>query len=218
MQVLLAPAGSGKTTLLRKYANEFIRRGGHVQYYAGELTSSSDYFAGFGDEARSQDLFSMLPLQSAIIIDQFDVCGGTVTDDLSRLLRHLALESRRTDGNVVIVSTPSVRQAETILTLNGSDKIKLAGPPLWFQWTEDMTNTYIDRAFPHWCESDRLALRSYAVDAQCPGLLSLASEAFPHGPGRGHVEVLGAVTQRYKQVWGEFEQFQQQWRSHLLKR
>eukprot|EP01033_Poteriospumella_lacustris_P005863 gene5863-gene6471 len=155
LQVLCAPSGSGKTTYLRKYANEFIRRGGHVQYYASELKSSNDFFASFGDEDRSQDLFSKLPLNSAIIIDQFDRCGDTVNNDLSRLLRHLALESRRTDGNIVIVSTSSLGNAETVLKLNGNNKINLAGPPLWFKWTEDMTNTYIDKAFPHWCESDR---------------------------------------------------------------
>lgn len=218
LQVLCAPSGSGKTTYLRKYANEFIRRGGHVQYYASELKSSNDFFASFGDEDRSQDLFSKLPLNSAIIIDQFDRCGDTVNKDLSRLLRHLALESRRTVGNIVIVSTSSLGNAETVLRLNGNNKINLAGPPLWFKWTEDMTNTYIDKAFPHWCESDRLALRSYALVAQSPGFLYLVSEIFPLGPGSSHMEVVSDMAQRYKQVWGEFEEFQKEWRSFTLKR
>lgn len=44
VQVVLASRGSCKTTFLRKFANQYIADGGHVQYYANETKTSKVFF------------------------------------------------------------------------------------------------------------------------------------------------------------------------------
>ena len=188
LHVLVAPSKSGKTTYLTKHANQFIKDGGYVQYYSNELTSRTDFFTAFGDIHRSQDLFTYLPSQSAIIFDHIEQLeqsnDGVINNDLSSLLRHLTLESRRTEGNIIIVSTSSLKHAEYILNLNGNDKIRLMCQPTAFKWDTSMINTYIDRVFrsPYWNSVDIDTLRMYAYKAQSPGFLQFMHHIFPTAP------------------------------------
>lgn len=217
IKVILAPPGSGKTTYLRKFANRYIHDGGYVQYYASELKSRRDFFLGFGDEGRAHDLFHVLPNNSVIILDQVEQYGDNISDDLASLLRHLALESRRTIGNNVVVSTSSLKNAAAILSLNGNDKIKLASPPLDFKWDKTLTDNYIDLAFQHWNPIDTKVLRSMAVVAACPGFLYSMHETFPEGPGTKHIDVVEEAAKKFQHSWEEVASFQTEWKSAISK-
>ena len=75
-----------------------------------------------------------------LVLDQLDQAGDVIPDDIASLLKYLALESRRTEGCSVIVSTSSLKNAAAIVKLNGNDKIRFAGTSQVFKWESNLTN------------------------------------------------------------------------------
>ena len=182
ISVIVAPPGSGKSTYLRHFANNFLESGGFVQYFASELNSSAQFYKTFGSDERSEDLFTLMPEKSVIVLDQVET-WGTINDDMKRLLRHLALESRRTTNRNVIVSVSDMEVAKLVLCLNGNDKIRAIAGSEVFMWDSHMVDEFVRRApnFKSLTEEQHKRLQKFAIHAASPGFLHLVSELHSAG-------------------------------------
>jgi hypothetical protein len=168
--VFIAPSGTGKTTYIRKYCHEFIADGGFVKFFGSELHSRKDFDQSFGDSILG-NLFDLLPLRSVIVLDQLE--HQKLSDDMKSLIRHLALESRRTSQCNVILSLSDIQVAQEVLSLNGNDKIQQWGRSSDFEWTDLEVKEYIDKGCKGWSKEDQIALLELGCKAKCP--------AFVHG-------------------------------------
>lgn len=205
IHVLVAPSGSGKTTYLRSYANRFINEGGRVQFFASELHTRKQFFTAFGDENRDMDLFELLPKKSAIIFDQIEH-HDKLNEEMKSLLRHMAYESRRTEGISVIVSTANENLAKEILSLNGNDKIRLNGTVADWRWTEDLIDDYVSQtpAFQSLTVDEKGKLKKLAYSASCPAFLFTCGDLMSGGQNFDF-EILAAKANMFAHAWGEFE-------------
>ena len=166
--VFIAPPGSGKTTYIRNYCNEFIANGGSVKLFGSELHSRKIFEHPFGD--LRDNLFDLLPSKSVIVLDQLEH-HGKLSEEMKSLIRHLALESRRTAECNVILSLSDVQVAQEVLGLNGNDKIKQWGCSSDFEWTSKEVKEFIDKGCKRWSNEDRDALLELGCKAKCPAFL-----------------------------------------------
>ena len=107
------------------------------------MKSVDDFFWAFGDIDRRRDLFDVISVKSAIIIDQLEYLG-TPSADFEGLIRHLALESRRTAECNIILLLSNCEIAKRVLTLNGLDKINVGGKAVDFEWNTHLVSNYVD--------------------------------------------------------------------------
>lgn len=205
IHVLVAPRGSGKTTYLRSYANQFIKIGGRVQFFASELKSKKQFFTAFGDENRSMDLFEMLPKNSAIIIDQIEH-QERLNDEMKSLLKHLAYESSRTEGISIIISTANISLTKEILKLNGNDKIRLNGSVPDWRWTPEIIDDCVLQTpvFQNWTEQERKDLKNLAYKASCPAFLYTCADLLSDDQ-KFNMEILAKKADTFAETWKEFE-------------
>jgi hypothetical protein len=177
--VFIAPPGSGKTTYIRKYCNEFIADGGFVILFGSELHSRKIFDQSFGDIR--DNLFDLLPSRSVIVLDQLE--HHKLSDDMKSLIRHLALESRRTAQCNVILSLSDIQVAQEILGLNGNDKIQQWGRSSEFEWTYKEVKEFIDEGCKGWSKEDQNALFELGCKAKCPaflhGVFATCSDGLP---------------------------------------
>lgn len=166
--VFTAPPGSGKTTYLRNYCNEFIKSGGYVKLFGGELYSREIFEQTFGDS--NHNLFDLLPKKSVIVLDQLEH-NGKLSEEIKGLIRYLALESRRTAECNIILSMSDPQIAQEVLNLNGNDKIKQWGSSSDFEWSSEEVKEFIDKGCKGWSEEDRFALMELGCKAKCPSFL-----------------------------------------------
>lgn len=198
--VFIAPPGSGKTTYIRNSCNEFIANGGFVKLFGSEL-NSREGFEQLSCDLR-HNLFDLLPSKSVIVLDQLEHLGK-LSDDMKSLIRHLALESRRTAGCNVILSLSDIQMAQEVLVLNGNDKIKQWGCSSDFEWTSKEVQEYIDKGFKRWSNEDRDALLELGSKAKCPeflhGIFSLFSDGLPKDQ-----KFLEQRVQNFEDSWKSF--------------
>ena len=198
--VFIAPAGSGKTKSIRNYCNEFIANGGFVKLFGSELNSRKGFEHAFGD--LRDNLFDLLPSKSVIVLDQLEH-RGKLSEEMKSLIRHLALESRRTAACNVILSVSDVQVAQEVLVLNGNDKIQQWGCSSDFEWTSKEVQEYIDKGFKRWSKEDRDTLLELGCKAKCPaflhGIFTSLGDGFPKD--RKFVE---QRVQNYDDSWKAF--------------
>ena len=202
IKVFTSPQGSGKTTYIRRYANRFIGEGGHVRFFGSELKSVDDFFLAFGDAERRRDLFDVIPIKSAIIIDQLDYLG-TPSADFERLIRHLALESRRTAECNIILLLSNCEIAKRVLSLNGLDKINAGGKAADFEWNKQLISTYVDEICNRWSADDRSTMKTLGNIARCPIFLHGVLTAYPLGLPHDKVE-LHNTAKLYDKEWNKY--------------
>ena len=180
VKVFVSPQGSGKTTYIRRYANRFIGEGGHIRFFGSELKSVDDFFLAFGDIDRRRDLFDVMPAKSAIIIDQLEHLGDP-SANFEGLIRHMALESRRTAECNIILLLSNCEIAKRVLTLNGLDKIKAGGKSSDFEWNKQMVSDFVDKGCNDWTSDDRSKMKALGNIARCPTFLRSVLVAHPSG-------------------------------------
>lgn len=169
--VVVAPPGSGKSTYLRSIVNEKIakEKDFHVALFGSELRSCDQFFERFGDAKRKNDLFDHLPSSALIVMDQVE--DVTLNDDVKYLIKHAAIESRRTGGCSIVVSTSSIDVARSILSLNGNDKIKQWGKAKDFQWSDDIVDECVAKSCDNWSQASKDKLREYGRIARSPAFM-----------------------------------------------
>lgn len=205
VQVLVAPSGSGKTTYLRWYANQFIRNGGSVKYFDGELQSRKQFFESFGNERREINLFEVMPKKSMIIIDQIE--PQHLSDDTSSLLKHLAFESSRVEGVSVIACTSNKDKAKEILHLNGDKLRMLKGSVSDWRWNQAMIQESISRLpLDRLTAEERAALSQLAIKAGTPSFLSLCADLLSGGEWTSvNWDKLTRIADQYDPQWKDIE-------------
>ena len=202
VKVFASPQGSGKSTYIRRYANRFIGEGGHVRFFGSELKSVDDFFWAFGDIDRRRDLFDVIPVKSAIIIDQLEYLG-TPSADFEGLIRHLALESRRTAECNIILLLSNCEIAKRVLTLNGLDKIKAGGKAADFEWNTQLVSNYVDEGCNGWSADDRSTMKTLGNVARCPTFLHGVLTAHPSGLPHDTVE-LHNTAKLFDKEWSKY--------------
>jgi hypothetical protein len=197
--VFIAPPGSGKTTYIRKYCNEFIADGGFVKFFGSELHSRKMFDQPFGDIR--DNLFDLLPSRSVIVLDQLE--HHKLSDDMKSLIRHLALESRRTAQCNVILSLSDIQVAQEVLGLNGNDKIQQWGRSSEFQWTDKEVKEFIDEGCKGWSKEDQNALLELGCKAKCPAFLHGVFTTFRDGLPKDR-KLLEQGVKKFEDSWEAF--------------
>jgi energy-coupling factor transporter ATP-binding protein EcfA2 len=164
VHVIISPPGSGKSTYLRTYANDFIQNSdGYVKYFGAELSSPNDFRNAFTPPTLSlpqNDLFSVLPDKTVIVIDQLET--QKFDTEMKLFMKSLAIQSRLTGKCNVVVSVSDIEMANEILQLNGLDKIIRAGTDDDFIWNDTEIEEFIELGCKQWKDEDKDSFRSLA--------------------------------------------------------
>ena len=143
-----------------------------------------------------------MPVKSAIIIDQLEHLGDP-SANFEGLIRHLALESRRTAECNIILLLSNCEIAKRVLTLNGLDKIKAGGKSSDFEWNRQMVSDYVDKRCIDWTADDQSEMKTLGYIARCPSFLRYVLMSHPAGLPHNTNELLNYAT-LFDKEWKEF--------------
>eukprot|EP01138_Halocafeteria_seosinensis_P011682 gb/GECG01011938.1/.p1 GENE.gb/GECG01011938.1/~~gb/GECG01011938.1/.p1 ORF type:complete len:220 (+),score=27.86 gb/GECG01011938.1/:1-660(+) len=167
MFVVYSPTGTGKTTYVHTYLNQWLKANPNKQRYALWLTSSYSLKSHLHIPDNSVSRWT--PDGSIVVIDAAEAMEW---DEKARAsLLSLAIESRNTKKYNVIVVVSDREKADTILRLNGNDKVAPLCAPATFQWGAEEVDKFIEDSFKCLTTSDREFLKKEAKGAACPGFL-----------------------------------------------
>lgn len=119
INVIVGPPASGKSTNLLYAFNKFLAGGGSGAYFGNELNSYSQFFDLFGGSQRTQDLLKIMPLGTAIVLDQFEEHDEKSLPDMLNLVKYLMFESTLVENVSITVATSDIVCAQRILLPQG---------------------------------------------------------------------------------------------------
>jgi hypothetical protein len=122
---------------------------------------------------------------------------------MKSLIRHLALESRRTAQCNVILSLSDIRVAREVLGLNGNDKIQQWGRSSEFEWTYKEVKEFIDEGCKGWSKEDQNALLELGCKAKCPAFLHGVLTTFSDGLPKDR-KLLEQRAKKFEDSWEAF--------------
>lgn len=168
--VIFAPTGSGKTTYLAKIADEYKRSGRNVKFISC-VANKQHLYDTLGVPKMHYNLSEVIPDQTVVILDQME--SVVFGEELKSMLREIALDSRKIKNYTIIVSVSAPEVAQSILSLNGNDKISSLGSASDFRWSREMVSSYVEQSqqYTGWSDVDKMKLVALAVTAGSPGFL-----------------------------------------------
>lgn len=151
--VVGAPAGSGKTTYVIESIKKFMASNKRcVKYVRQANCASSSAFKSMIGMPPGGCVSEYLPAGSVVVIDQIDF--DVITSEMAAFIIELATESRNTKAFHVILCVSSATMMNSILELNGGEKIVTAVASKVIEWDEDQISALATFMLKGWLKSD----------------------------------------------------------------
>jgi hypothetical protein len=175
VSVLGAPIASGKTT----YIDEAVKRiktdnpkAVIKNFRMGNILLTKD---GIHEKLHVPHLSSLseyIPKETIIILDQIDLAAVDLNRDMLLYIVSLATDSRNSKVYNVIICVSNPEVYESILELNGRDKIKpMFTSTFTFKWNSSQMDNFIKLCLPYWSPENRNKLIALCGPAHSPGVL-----------------------------------------------